>query len=134
MRKILSAIFILVLFITMSYAQTEVEEKVDTEQTSLPQAKAVVSHHIIPPKFVSGEVVNIDTSNPEVTFLTLRSVNGEEMLVEVDPNLSITKIISPAELESGDKIRITYEEKGTKKVTRNIFLGRPHPIREETTP
>ncbi len=136
MRKIIWLLFILILVTSVSYGQNE--EKADTNNeantASAPISSLASSRKIVPPRFVSGEVLSIDSSNPEVAVLTIKDANGEEMQIEVSPNLSITKIISPVELTLGDNIRITYEEKDNKKTARNIFLGRPHPIKTESAP
>lgn len=132
MKKIFLLLVFVILGASFIYAQNEeninpLPEADKGSKDIIPRPKVVT-----PPKFLSGEVLNVDTSNPEVTLLTLRDIDGQESVVEVNPNLSITKIISAVELKAGDNLRVTYEEKDTKKIARNIFLGRPQPRRRES--
>jgi hypothetical protein len=130
MNKFFLLLMVIILMSSFAYAQNEESAKPDTQPKTISKT-ALVPHQVRLPKFISGEVLNIDTSDPTVTIVTIKDIAGQEMIVEVNPNLSITKIISPSELTPGDNIRITYEEKDTQKIARNIFLGRPHPIRSE---
>lgn len=131
MKKFFLLLVVIILMNSFTYAQDEENTKPGTQSNAISKT-TLVPHQIRPPKFISGEVLNIDTSDPAVTIVTIRDTVGQDTVVEVNPDLSITKIISPSELTMGDNIRITYEEKDTRKIARNIFLGRPHPMRSES--
>ena len=133
MKKGLLLLVAVIFTTSIIYAQNE-ENKELASEPAVPVKGIVAPHQVNPPHFISGEILNIDTSNPGITILTIKDLVGEEIMIEVNPNLSITKIISPSELNLGDNIRVTYEEKDNKKITRNIFLGRPHPLRLEEKP